>query len=308
MSDYWPALPLEEWRDTYATVHMWSQIVGKICLKLAPPTNHYWGIAFHLDARGFMTPLLPYEDRAFAIRFNFIDRQLEILCSDGGLRHIALGPMTVVDFYHQLMHELHEMGIVVKIWTMPVEIPDPIRFTEDTVHHAYDADQAEAFWRALVAIKPVFEGFRCGFLGKCSPVHFFWGSFDLAVTRFSGRRAPAQPEKGAMYAEAYSHEVISHGFWPGSGPVQEAAFYAYSVPAPSGFQSASVLPGAAYFHQELGEFILPYEAVRTAASPERELRSFLESTYSAAADLADWNRAELERGPRRISDDGGYGG
>ena len=295
MNSNWPALPLDTWRTTYATLHMWMQVVGKICLQLAPPTNHFWGIAFQVDARGLTTPLLPYEDRPFAFRFNFIDHRLEILCSDGGSRQIPLAPMTVADFYFRVRRELAEMGIRIKIWTMPVEVPDPIRFTEDTVHHDYDPNHAHAFWRALVAVKPIFEDFRSEFVGKCSPVHFFWGSFDLAVTRFSGRGAPARPEMGAMYAEAYSHEVISHGFWPGSGPVQEAAFYAYSVPAPEGFSTATVKPSAAFFHEELKEFILPYEAVRTAANPEMEVRNFMEATYEAAANLADWNRKELEK-------------
>jgi len=295
MNENWPELPLDKWRATYATLHMWTQVVGKICLKLAPPTNHYWGIAFQVDARGLSTPLLPYEDRPFAIRFNFVDHRLEILCSDGGSRTIPLEPMTVAEFYRRVRRELEEMGIQVKIWPVPVEVPDPIRFTEDTVHHDYDPVYAHAFWRVLVAIKPVFEDFRCEFVGKCSPVHFFWGSFDLAVTRFSGRAAPSRPEMGAMYAEAYSHEVISHGFWPGSGPVQDAAFYAYSVPAPAGFAKASIKPPAAYFHEELQEFILPYEAVRAASNPEGELRSFMETTYAAAADLAHWSRTELEK-------------
>lgn len=288
-------LSLDGSNDTYATVHMWTQVVGKICLKLTTPTNHYWNIAFQVDARGLSTPLMPYEDRPFTIRFNFVDHRLEILCADGGSRHLPLEAMTVARFYERLMEELNAMGIRVKIWTMPVEIPDPIRFTEDTIHRSYDPDWAHSFWKALVAIKPVFESFRCEFVGKCSPVHFFWGSFDLAVTRFSGKRAPAKPEMGAMYAEAYSHEVISHGFWPGSGPVQEPAFYGYVVPPPDGFSSAQVQPSAAYWHGELGEFILPYEAVRSSPSPEATLGSFLKSTYDAAADLAGWNRADLER-------------
>jgi Family of unknown function (DUF5996) len=190
MDKNWPALSLEEWRPTYATLHMWTQIVGKICLKLVSPVNHYWNIAFHIDARGFITPLIPYEDRPFAMRFDFVEHRLEILCSDGGARLIPLEPMTVAEFYGRIMAELEDMNIKVKIWMMPVEIPNPIRFTDDTVHHEYNPEQAHQFWRALVAMKPVFEDFRCKFVGKCSPVHFFWGSFDLAVTRFSGRRAP----------------------------------------------------------------------------------------------------------------------
>ncbi len=295
MNAQWPALVLGEWRDTYDTLHMWTQIVGKICLKLMPPANQFWNITFRVDPRGLVTPLMPYENRTFSIRFNFVDHRLEILCSDGGRREFPLEPMTVAEFHRKVFAELAAIGIHVKIWPMPVEIPNPIPFTEDTVHASYESSQALAFWRALLSIQPAFESFRCGYQGKCSPVHFFWGSFDLAVTRFSGRRAPARPEMGAMYAEAYSQEVISHGFWPGSGPVQEAAFYAYIVPAPKGFAQAGVEPKAAYFHEELGEFILPYEAVRAAPSPERELTSFLNSTYDAAANLAEWDRPNLER-------------
>lgn len=295
MTNEWPALPLDSWRATYATLHMWTQVVGKICLEFVPPANHFWNIAFRVDARGLTTPLIPYEGRPFTIRFDFVDHQLAILCSDGGARHFPLEPMSVAEFYRKLMAELAAMGIRVKIWTMPVEIPDPIRFTKDTLHHDYNPDQAHAFWRALVAIAPVFEAFRCEFVGKCSPVHFFWGSFDLAVTRFSGRRAPAKPEMGAMYAEAYSHEVISHGFWPGSGPIQEAAFYAYCVPAPEGFAKSKVMPAAAYYDEALGEFILPYDAVRTAPDPVGQLLQFMRTTYDAAANLARWDRGELER-------------
>ena len=295
MNHNWPPLPLDKWSDTYATLHMWTEVVGKVCLKLASPANHFWNVTFRIDARGLTTPLLPYEDRPFAFRFNFVDHRLEIQCSDGGARNIPLEPMTVAKFYDRVMRGLAEMGIQVKIWTMPVEVPNPIRFTEDTVHHDYDPDYAHAFWRALVAIQPVFESFRCEFVGKCSPVHFFWGGFDLAVTRFSGRPNPPKPGMDAMNAEAYSHEVISHGFWPGSGSVQEAAFYAYAVPPPEAFPSATIEPAAGYFDKEMGLFILPYESVRTAASPEAELRSFMDSTYEAAANLAKWNRTELER-------------
>jgi len=295
MSTTWPELSSTKGRDTFATVHMWTQIVGKICLELTPLSNHYWNIAFQVDSRGFTTPLMPYEGRPFSIRFDFVDHRLELLCSDGGVRCIPLKPMTVAEFYRLLMEELAAMDIRVKIWTMPVEVVDPIRFTEDVTHRSYDPAEAHGFWRALVAIKPVFEEFRCGFVGKCSPVHFFWGSFDLAVTRFSGRRAPARPEMGAMYAEAYSHEVISHGFWPGSGPVQEPAFYAYAVPQPEGFPQAKVRPRAAFYHEELGEFILPYEAVRTSLDPEAALMDFMSTTYNTAADLAGWDRRSLER-------------
>jgi len=290
-----PELPLDAWRDTCATLHMWTQIVGKICLALTPKTNHFWNVAFQITPRGLATPLLFQGDRAFEITFNFVDRQLEILCNDGGAELIPLRPQTVADFYPELMGRLKNMGFEVKIWPMPVEILNPIRFDEDTVHRSYDADQAEAFWRVLLAIKPVFDEFRCGFVGKCSPLHFFWGSFDLALTRFSGKKAPARPGADSVTQEAYSHEVISHGFWPGSGPVQEAAFYSYAVPEPPGFAEATIRPSDAYYHPVLHEFILPYDAVRMAPFPEADLRAFLDSTYDVGSRLARWDREGLER-------------
>jgi len=274
---------------------MWTQIVGKICLALTPKTNHFWNVAFQITPRGLATPLLFQGDRAFEITFNFVDRQLEILCNDGGAELIPLRPQTVADFYPELMGRLKNMGFEVKIWPMPVEILNPIRFDEDTVHRSYDADQAEAFWRVLLAIKPVFDEFRCGFVGKCSPLHFFWGSFDLALTRFSGKKAPARPGADSVTQEAYSHEVISHGFWPGSGPVQEAAFYSYAVPEPPGFAEATIRPSDAYYHPVLHEFILPYDAVRMAPFPEADLRAFLDSTYDVGSRLARWDREGLER-------------
>jgi hypothetical protein len=295
MTTDWPALPLDAWKSTYETLHMWTQIVGKVCLALTPRSNHFWNIAFHVSAPGLVTPVMTYGGRSFSVVFNFLDDALEIRCSDGGVRTIRLEPMSVATFYGKFIGELSSMGIEAKIWPMPVEIPNPIRFTLDEVHTPYDGNSVRAWWAAMLAMKPVLEGFRCEFIGKCSPVHFFWGSFDLAVTRFSGRRAPARSEMGAMYGEAYSHEVVSHGFWPGSGPVREAAFYAYAVPEPAGFAKAKIEPAAAYYHQELREFILPYEAVRSAPSPERELEAFLNTTYDAGANLAKWNRAELER-------------
>jgi hypothetical protein len=291
----WPALPLDTWRDTYATLHMWTQIVGKICLKLTPPTNHFWNITFKVTARGLITPALPVGDRTLTMTFDFVDHQLIVECSDGQSSRLALEPRTVADFYAQIMKLLERVGVTIHIWPMPVEIPDPIRFDRDTVHRAYDPVAANTFWRILLAITPAFEGFRARFIGKSSPVHFFWGSFDYAVTRFSGRRAPERPGADTITREAYSHEVISHGFWPGSGPVQEPAFYAYAAPEPEGFKQAVVRPAAAYYHKDLSEFVLPYEAVRTAASPVDDLTAFLESTYDAAADLARWNRSELER-------------
>jgi hypothetical protein len=291
----WPPLPLDAWRDTYATLHMWTQIVGKLALALTPLTNHFWNVALQVTARGLATYPLPAGERTLTLTFDFVDHQLLIQGSDGGVEKIGLAPLTVADFYRLVMEALHRMGVEVRIWTMPVEIPDPVRFENDVVHRAYDPARANAFWRALLAMKPVFEAFRSGFLGKCSPVHFFWGSFDLAVTRFSGRRAA--PRQGADFItrEAYSHEVISHGFWPGSGPVQEPAFYAYAAPEPAGLKSASVRPSAAYYDEGLSEFVLPYEAVRTASSPAVDLAAFLESTYDRAATLADWERPLLER-------------
>jgi hypothetical protein len=290
-----PPLPIESWRGTYATLHMWMQVVGKVCLALTPLQNHFWNITFRVTANGLMTPLLAAGDRTLTITFDFVAHQLVFQCSDGRSQRLPLTPQPVADFYAAVMETLRRMDVTVRIWSMPVEIPNPIRFEEDTVHHEYDPAAAHACWRILAFVAPVFEEFRAGFVGKSSPVHFFWGSFDLAVTRFSGRRAPERPGADAMTREAYSHEVISHGWWPGSGPVQEPAFYAYAVPEPQGFAAAAVQPKAAYYHQELKEFVLPYEAVRTAASPAGDVKAFLESTYEAGATLGGWARADLER-------------
>ncbi|MGE5816335.1 MAG: DUF5996 family protein [Acidobacteriota bacterium] len=291
----WPALPLDAWRDTYATLHMWTQVVGKVCLALTPLSNHYWNIAFQVTSRGLATPPMTSGAITLTMVFDFIDHQLRIETSDGRHERIALAPQTVADFYRAVMDGLGRVNVPVRIWTTPVEIPDPIPFERDTQHHSYDPAWANAFWRVLLSIKPVFERFRCGFIGKSSPVHFFWGSFDLAVTRFSGRRAPERADADSITREAYSHEVISHGFWPGSGTVREPAFYAYSAPEPQGFNSARIGPAAAYYSKDFSEFILPYDAVRTAASPADDLRSFLVSTYEAGANLAGWSRSELER-------------
>jgi hypothetical protein len=290
----WPALPYNDWKDTYATLHMWTQIVGKVALAQAPPLNHSWGIAMLVTARGLSTHTLPYGERSFTIEFDFVDHLLIIQASDGAARALALVPQTVADFYRKVMDTLDAMNFPVKIWPMPVEIPSPIRFDEDFEHHSYDPLYAHRFWRILVQCERVLNAARCDFIGKCSPVHFFWGSFDLAVTRFSGR--PAPPREGpAFMRDAYSHEVISHGFWPGSGPLLEPAFYAYAVPAPAGLGDCAVEPSAAYYHRELGEFILPYEAARTAPSPEESIRKFVNSTYEQAAGLAGWDRRALER-------------
>src|SRR3954449_5831070 len=291
----WPPLPLDAWRDTYATLHMWTQIVGKVCLALMPPANHFWNIAFQISARGLVTPAMPIDHRALTITFDFVDHQLVMQCSDGGCVRIPPHPRPVAEFYRLVMDALHRLGVDVRIWPMPVEVPDPIRFDRDEVHRSYDPQSAHAFWQILVRIKPVLEGFRAEFVGKCSPVHFFWGSFDVAVTRFSGRRAPERPGADAVTREAYSHEVISHGWWPGGGPVDEPAFYAYAAPEPAGLKETPVRPSAAVYNTAFSEFILPYDAVRTAASPRDELMAFMRSTYDAAAQLAQWDRAELER-------------
>jgi hypothetical protein len=294
-NETWPELPYEAWKDTYATLHMWAQVVGKVALALSPPLNHGWGIAMQVTSRGLATRLLHHGVRSFTIEFDFIAHELLVRTSDGDAGTLPLAPRTVADFYCDVMNMLKAMALPVKIWPMPVEIPSPIRFDQDTVHRAYEGEYAHRFWRILLQCERVFTEARSDFIGKCSPVHFFWGSFDLAVTRFSGR--PAPPRDGpAFMREAYSQEVISHGFWPGSGPVLEPAFYAYAVPEPSGLTAAPVEPKEAYHHRELGEFILSYEAVRKAAAPARALRQFVDSTYTQAATLAGWDRAHLERG------------
>jgi len=294
-TDAWPVLPLAAWQDTYATLHMWTQVVGKICLALTPRTNHFWNIALQITPVGLTTPLMASGGRACTIAFDFLAHELTIQCSDGSFETIPLEARSVADFYHLVMAAMARLGIDVRIWTMPVEVPNPVRFELNTVAGGYDPAGATALWRILVAIKPVLERFRGRFIGKCSPVHFFWGSFDAAVTRFSGRRAPERPGADSITRESYSHEVISHGFWPGGGPVPEPVFYAYAAPEPPGFKTAKAGPAAAYYHTELNEFILPYEAVRTAVDPEASLTEFLQTTYDAGADLAQWNRAELER-------------
>ncbi len=299
-NEAWPELPaLEEWQDTFDTLHMWTQIAGKIRLALAPKVNHSWGSALYVTTRGLTTSPIPFGTRTFAIDFDFLSHELRINTSAGAERSLALAPMSVAEFYRRMMHMLEELDIEVDIWPVPVEVPDPIwPFPEDTEHASYDRDAAHRFWRALVQSDCVFTAFRSRFIGKVSPAHFFWGAFDLAVTRFSGRPAPKHPGGAPNCAdwvmeEAYSHEVSSAGFWPGAG-FGEAAFYAYAYPEPDGFREYTVEPEAAYFHDELGEFILSYEAVRTATDPDRALLGFLQSTYEAAADLADWDRNGLE--------------
>jgi hypothetical protein len=290
----WPALPYEAWKDTYATLHMWTQVVGKVALARAAPVNHSWGIAFLLTPRGLRTHLLTHDPRTFSISFDFIDHQLLIETSDGVRRSLPLMARSVAEFYHDVMSALDGIGLPVRIWSMPVEIASPIRFEEDHDHRSYDREYVERWWQIVVRVHQVLTECRCAFIGKCSPVHFFWGSFDMAVTRFSGRLAP--PREGpAFMREAYSHEVISHGFWPGSAPVLEPAIYAYAVPEPEGLRTAGVQPDGAYYHPELREFILPYEAVRAAASPEAAIAAFVDSTYRQAATLGGWDRRALER-------------
>ena len=291
-----PALPYSAWHDTYATLHMWTQIVGKVALALAPPVNHSWAIAMHVTSRGLATPRLPYGRHSLTMELDFIDHQLVFRASHSQTRVVRLEPRSVADFYRDVMRVLRELGPGVRIWPMPVEVPSPIRFDTDTIHAAYDATFANRCWRILASVDNVLTRSRCRFVGKASPTHFFWGGFDLAATRFSGR--PAPPREGpAFMREAYSHEVISHGFWPGSAPLLEPAFYAYAAPEPAGLQQATVEPAAAYYHEDLKEFILPYEAVRTASSPEDDLLRFVESTYAQAANLGHWDRAALERAP-----------
>jgi hypothetical protein len=299
-SDRWPELPLAAWRDTRDTLHLWTQVVGKIRLALAPWLNHSWHVALYVTARGLATSPMPWRGGSLEIEFDFVDHVLWVRLSDGRFRQLMLRPMMVAEFYADLFIALGELGVDISIRTTPCEIPDCIPFDQDSLHAAYDRDFANRFWRVLLIAHEVFARFRTGFLGKASPVHFFWGSFDLAVTRFSGRRAPRHPGgvphlPNAVAQEAYSHEVSSAGFWPGGGgPVDDAAFYSYAYPAPDGFAAAKVKPDAAFFSKELGEFMLPYDAVRTARDADATLMDFLQSTYDAAAGLAHWDRKALE--------------
>lgn len=296
----WPDLPYAAWKETRDTLHMWTQIVGKIRLRHEPWLNHSWHVPLYVTARGLTTSPIPGGARALQIDFDFIDHLLWMRTSDGHLRQVMLAPKSVADFYDEVGIAFGELGLDMGITTTPSEIPDGIPFDQDRTHASYDPDHANRFWRILLSTHEVLSRFRTGFLGKVSPVHFFWGSFDLAVTRFSGRTAPLHPGgvpnlPDAVAREAYSHEVSSAGFWPGSsGPVEYAAFYSYAYPAPEGFAAASIRPAAAFFSKELGEFILPYDAVRMAADPDQSLMEFLESTYEAAANLGDWDRIALE--------------
>jgi Family of unknown function (DUF5996) len=297
----WPALPIDAWKDTRDTLHMWTQIAGKVRLALTPRVNHWWNAALHVSARGLTTGTIPYGERVFEIEFDFLEHELVIKTCDPASRTLPLGPCTVADFYHEFMAALHALKIDVKIWKMPVEVADPIPFDQDRVHAAYDKEYARNFWRALISVDDVFNVFRSRFVGKSSPVHFFWGSFDLAVTRFSGRPAPPRndpdPILRKIMQEAYSHEVISAGWWTGGGEIKDAAFYCYAAPEPEGFAKQKVRPETALYQQQLGEFLLLYEDVRRSSSPTATLLDFLESTYEAGATLGKWDRRALERQP-----------
>jgi len=290
----WPALPYASWQDTCETLHMWTQMVGKVRLALTPPVNHFWNVPLYVSSRGLTTSAVPYRGSAFELEFDFIDHQLVLRMAAGQRITLPLRAQPVAEFYRSFMSMLRDAAIDVKIWRMPVEVPDPIAFDKDFTHAAYDPDAARRFWQILLSASTVLNEFRSRFIGKCSPVHFFWGSFDLAVTRFSGRRAPERPGADAITREAYSHEVSSVGFWPGAG-LGDPAFYAYSAPEPEGFLSAQVRPPAAHYDPNLKEFILMYDDVRRAPSPSAALLDFCESTYEAEAALAHWDRNALER-------------
>jgi hypothetical protein len=298
----WPDLPYGAWKDTRDTLHLWTQVVGKIRLALTPWLNHSWHVPLYVTARGLTTSPIPYGEGSFEIEFDFTEHVLDITTSDGYRTKIALQPRTVAEFYDAVMAALREAGIRVEITDFPCEIPGAIPFSRDRTHAAYDGEYAQRFWRVLIQADRVFKQFRTGFIGKSSPVHFFWGSFDLAVTRFSGRRAPPHPGgvpglPDTVMRDAYSHEVSSAGFWPGGGGVDYAAFYSYAYPEPGGFKTSAVKPEAAFFNGTLGEFILPYDAVRTASDPDAMLLAFLQSTYEAAARAGKWDRAALECAP-----------
>jgi hypothetical protein len=299
-SEDWPALPFAEWAETCATLHLWTQIVGKIRLAHTPTVNHWWNVPLYVTSRGLTTSLIPHGARGFQIDFDFIDHLLSIRTCDGESETIQLAPRAVAEFYAELMGRLRGLDLETHIWTMPVEIPDAIPFDQDHVHASYDAASVHRFWRALLQVDRLLKQFRASFVGKVSPVHFFWGSFDMAVTRFSGRPAPElnseSPNLGAwVMREAYSHEVSSCGFWPGNGGYGRAAFYCYAYPEPSGFGQVPMTADGASYDQDLGQFILPYDAVRQARSPDDVVLRFLQESYAAAADLAGWDRSALER-------------
>jgi hypothetical protein len=294
--DPWPVVPLAKWKDTRDTLHLWTQIVGKVKLALAPFVNHWWHVPLYVGARGLTSGAVPCAAGTFDMTFDLIDHELRIETSDGTIATLALRPRSVASFYREFMATLGRLGIAVSIWPVPVEIPDNhTPFDRDETHAAYDAEAAHTFWQMLLVADTALKQFRSSFIGKCSPVHFFWGSFDLAVTRFSGRRAPERKDADPITREAYSHEVSSAGFWPGGGPIPDAAFYSYAAPEPPAFRTAPIRPARAFYSADISNFVLMYEDARTAASPERAVYEFLESTYAAGANLANWNRAELER-------------
>jgi hypothetical protein len=298
-TNLWPELPLAEWKDTYDTLHMWTQIVGKIRLALTPLVNHWWNTALYVTPHGLTTSAMSYKGRLFQINFDFIAHLLLIEVDDGSMKTIPLRPHSVAEFYQEMLAALGSLGMPLTIWTTPVEVPDRTPFERDRKHAAYDPEYAQRFWRILAQTSRVFAEFRSRFIGKASPVHFFWGAFDLAVTRFSGRQAPSHPGvqncPRFVMVEAYSHEVSSCGFWPGGGPVNEPVFYAYAYPEPQGFKDHTILPAEAFYHNGMSEFVLPYEVVRTATSPDDVLMIFLQSSYEAAATHAKWDRHTLER-------------
>jgi len=300
----WPRLTLDEWAPTQSTLHRWTQIVGKTRLALAPMQNHWWQVVLYVTDRGLTTSPIPYDGRTFDVNFDFVDHKLVALTSDGDQRSIPLAPRSVADFYREYNAMLRSLDIEVHLYGRPVEIGDATPFAKDNAHASYDADAANRWWRILLNSDRVFRAFRGRFLGKSSPSHFWWGGFDLACTRFSGRRGPEYPGKipncpDYVMKEAYSHECISAGWWPGGGPfpgmIREPAFYCYAYPEPDGLPRARVLPAQAYYHPDMREFLLPYEAVRTGSDPDAAVLAFLQSTYERAADLAGWDRAALER-------------
>jgi Family of unknown function (DUF5996) len=300
----WPEIPLAEWQDTLSTLHLWTQVLGKTRLRRAAIANHWWGSTLHLTSRGWTTGPIPAGARTFDLEMDFVEHRVVLSTSDGYRDAIEMRPRTVADFYRAVTSALEARGLATPIRTLPAEIEGGIPFDRDESHRSYDRDAAQRFWRATLQAHRVLSEFRARFIGKCSPVHFFWGSFDLAVTRFSGRRAPASTRSMPGYprwanAEAYSHECSSAGFWPGQG-LGHPAFYAYAYPEPDGFSAARVLPEAAAYNKDFGQFLLPYDAVRTAARPDAALLGFAQSTYEAAADLAEWPRKELERAPGEI--------
>jgi hypothetical protein len=297
--DPWPALPWAEWEATASTLHMWTQIVGKTRLALSPLQAHWWNVPLYVTARGLSTAAMPIPDGVLEIEFDFAAHELLFRMSSGPRLTIPLRSQSVADFYREYQDCLSQLGVSVHIHPVPVEIKDPIPFAEDTVHAAYDPEYVRRFWHILMHATEIFQRFSSGFLGKVSPVHFFWGSFDLAVTRFSGRRAPAREGADAITREAYSHEVISAGFWPGNGGFGEAAFYCYAAPSPAGLERVKIRPDAAQWDSSLGEFILKYDDLRRAPAPDEALMGFLESTYNTAAIAAQWDRAALEREPRK---------